>query len=182
VFHFKGDILKPVITSATHQGTRYYQEDRFFHIETKDGFLFGVFDGHGGFETAEFVNNKFPAIWNDWGNYSNEERMLVAFSQIDAITKSRFPGCTASVVFIPFNPDKVHIGILGDSPVIVKDDKGNIAISPEHNARTNLTDRQEAIEKGATYSGGYIQKKWNGAGLQLTRSFGDAELAASHES
>ena len=68
------------------------------------------------------------------------------------------------------------MGLLGDSPVIIKDFDDQVIVSPEHNARTNLKERRAAIKRGACYSGGYICEHPSGSGLQMTRSLGDREF------
>src|SRR5205085_1169323 len=65
-------------------------------------------------------------------------------------------GSTLSAVYI--SPDKkvAHVAILGDSPVIIRDSRGEWNLSPLHNARTNLEERTAALAQGARYSEGYL--------------------------
>ena len=68
-----------------------------------------------------------------------------------------------------------YVAILGDSPVVIVDEKGSVHVGPEHNARSNPTDREAAIKSGALYTlTGYITMPGSDRGLQLTRCLGDS--------
>lgn len=81
-------------------------------------------------------------------------------------------GSTLSLAFIHKNTRTANIAIIGDSPIIVHT-KDGIDISPEHNVRTNLAERQAAISRGGYYQRGYICDRISHKGLQLSRALGD---------
>ena len=83
-----------------------------------------------------------------------------------------------SLVYVPLSlmDGKVWVAILGDSPVIVMDAEGKVDVSPMHNARSNPTERDAAIARGASFDGNYIYAGFSGPGLQMTRAMGDREL------
>jgi len=57
--------FKYPITEAEAKGSRPYQEDRHFISTMDEGFLLGVFGGHGGDEAAAFCVEELPAIFAD---------------------------------------------------------------------------------------------------------------------
>ena len=84
------------------------------------------------------------------------------------------------MVFIPKTFDQAYVAICGDSPVIVNQPDGTLWVSPEHNVRTNITERELAIRRGGIYERGYI---WNDSpysdnarGLQMSRAMGDPHM------
>src|SRR5438552_3313877 len=47
--------------AVTDQGKRIYQEDRHMVKQYTKGTFFGIYDGHGGDEVAEYLNDKYAA-------------------------------------------------------------------------------------------------------------------------
>jgi serine/threonine protein phosphatase PrpC len=156
-------------TVATAKGSRGYQEDAYLAAETKEGYLFGVFDGHGGEEASTYMKRNFLKHFNFYKGLEG------AFKASAIQLKDYVSGTTASVVFIPKDKDYVVAAVIGDSPIIVQTPTG-IWHSPEHNVRTNVKERDSARARGGSYSGGYIFKSLHGQGLQMSRALGDAEL------
>lgn len=177
------------ITVASAQGLRDYQEDRSFIYESDLGIVIAVFDGHGGERTAEWLGVNLPSILIE-ELAVNEPKLALekTFKRADEATHNDHAGSTATVVFIPNDVSSgrltsdqrtqtvAYIAVLGDSPVIAKFTSGLRHVSPEHNVRTNLVEREAAEERGGIYAGGYICRGFSGPGLQMGRAFGDSNL------
>ena len=69
-----------------------------------------------------------------------------------------------------------YVGILGDSPVIIKNPGEASWLSPEHNVRTNVKEREMAIPPWRFYEDGYLYGKTGKWGIQISRALGDAVL------
>ena len=158
------------IRTATAKGARSYQEDRHFITHTPDGAYLGVFDGHGGDECAQHCVKRLPVILR-----SNPE-LARALEKLNSETRYMYTGSTASIVFIPKDETVVHVAVIGDSPVVVRQADGSIWVSPEHNVRTNVAEADAAKQRGGFVSGGYLYASYSGSGLQLSRSLGDSSL------
>jgi len=169
-----------MIENVTARGRRSYQEDAGFISYFGEGVLFGVFDGHGGWECSKLCSTEFSILFKqELENLGPKNPSLLlknTFAKIVELTANIVPGCTASVVFIPAERKKVHVAVLGDSPVVIGTSQG-ISVSPEHNARTNQIDREAAEAKGAMYFQGYLGMPTQNGGLQLTRALGDREYS-----
>lgn len=160
---------------ASAIGERNYQEDRYVLYTDENGWLLGTMDGHNGEETAEFCHINVVEIFKKVLKSELEKNLLrTIVLALHEKTKNFESGSTISLVFIPKSAKRAHVAILGDSPVVIKNNEGVINISPEHNARTNISERECAKAKGADYDQGYI---WVGdRGPQMTRSLGDRVL------
>jgi len=106
------------------------------------------------------------------------------FRKLDEKTNFLPSGSTASIVFIPFNKEGdwnatkiAYVAILGDSPVIIRDKDGKINISPEHNVRSNVTERNRCMSRGGVVDNGYVFKDfYSSHGIQMSRALGDTDL------
>lgn len=146
-------------------GGRDYQEDRYVLSTGNYGWLLAIMDGHAGDQTAIYCHQNLIEA------FRKTNSLIGAIKLLHKKTKTFESGCTISAVHIPPDAKIAHVAVLGDSPVIIKMEDNNINVGPEHNARTNLVDRQKATSKGAYYSDGYIWLR--DYGMQLTRSLGD---------
>lgn len=168
---------KKRITRATTQGPRSHQEDQNIIYPSPDGnkHLLAIMDGHGGNETAEFCQKNIPRLWLFSQIKNNEEAVLERLiERLNEETREMSSGSTISVVYVSEGQNMAWVAVLGDSPVIIVDKNGNANISPAHNARSNIRERNRAIDHGGRYEDGYI---WYGdKGLQLTRALGDIHL------
>ncbi len=168
-----------VLTGATNRGSRMYQEDRHLMLNAEEGVIMVVMDGHGGAECAIRLEGNFCAVWDSVFSPNKSPELLFRelFDKFDILTCDMDCGSTMSVAFIPKAKDKVHVAILGDSPVLVLKPDGTLHTSPEHNVRTNIAERDAAIRRGGYYSSnGYICYGPEGHGLQMSRAFGDCDL------
>lgn len=178
------------VTSAQEQGPREYQEDRSFYKRIKNpdchGWLLAIMDGHIGSSVAELCAKEIENLFVLQDADHAEEALLHLASDLNAKTFNHSAGSTLSVACVLEDQRRVSIAILGDSPVIVLDSYGELHVSPEHNVRSNLKEREAAINRGGMYEDGYIFDKFDrnyDRGLQMSRALGDAYLGSvlSHE-
>lgn len=162
----KSDQITADVSYFSAIGMRNYQEDRFIFSSEDYGWLLAVADGHMGDKTVSFCHQYLTQIFRATNSLIDTVHIL------HEQTKNFESGSTLSAVHIPKNASVAHVAVLGDSPVIIKGRDGIINISPEHNVRTNLSERQYAVSKGAHYADGHIWVE-NAGGHQLTRSLGD---------
>ena len=174
-----------LVTVATAQGPRSYQEDRFVkrHFVLKDNsqcHLLAVMDGHNGSEAAEF-SQKYLSDMPSFDHPDNIEAQLKGLiAHLALKTREMESGSTISVACILEGHMRASVAILGDSPVIIVDQSGKINVSPEHNVRTNLKERRAAIKRGGRYSSsGYISNDRTGYGLQMSRALGDCRMGST---
>ena len=177
--------MKSIVTSAKEKGPRSYQEDRHLHIKVacKSGFqgeLLAVMDGHGGESVSEFCEKEIPDLFKLFEPEQAETALKELVAELSLRTSHFRAGSTISLALITDNPRKVSVAVLGDSPVVVLDERGQLHLSPEHNVRSNLEERKAAEQRGGIFSDGYI---WNdlgdlGQGLQMGRALGDARLGS----
>lgn len=178
--------MKTKITWATHKGNRGHQEDRVYIHSDNDGTLLAIFDGHGGDEVSQFCANAtriaFDTVAVNPSLPTIEDKLRGLFKYLALHTNSMSAGSTATIAFIPPLNNKIWVGVLGDSPVIVKIDKNQIWKGPEHNVRSNPEEARLAKMRGCTIYGGYMyapRPAYGGlsaGGLQLSRAFGDADM------
>lgn len=191
-----------IISKATAQGERPYQEDRYVVKVESEGTLLAVFDGHGGSEVSEFVCEKFPPVFFAALNLVKQEikqgkvrfgssfaqhtqgirhAMRATFKSLNASLKKQNwaldQGSTASVVWISKwdNKPVATCGVLGDSPIVIGRADQGIFVAPNHNGGSNEKERAAAVKRGALWYSPYLCN-WNGHGLQMSRSFGDGQF------
>ena len=143
--------------------------------------LFGIFDGHSGFEVSKFCSENFSKYFiKEFSKFSspNDEQIIKILNNIfstidnDINTKLNFSnsvGSTATILFIYNN--KFFCANVGDSKcfIIKKDNKINL-ITKDH----NCLDEEET--KRIKESGGIVFNKRVFGTLMLTRSLGDKEM------
>lgn len=177
-----------VITSASAQGSRPYQEDRFavHHVAVPDlpngaGDLLAVFDGHGGdvvsaMGQALLAEAFFGALHAQNGDL--EATLRDTIGRLVERTEHQKAGATVSLVYIPKEAKTVAYAVLGDSPIAILDGMGALHLGPDHNVRTNLEERAAALKRGGIYKKGYLQDPaYPDTGLQMARTLGDVVLS-----
>jgi serine/threonine protein phosphatase PrpC len=170
--------LKPA-TTATHKGARPYQEDRLFTAGCPEGFLIAIFDGHGGDEVSHFASEELPGIFADEitePKATPRTALRKSIKKLVGMTRDHSAGSTLSLVYIPYKGRTVTCAVMGDSPIIIKDNKGKIHVGPEHNVRTNEAEKKAAEERGGFVMGGYLCQSFDGGGLQMARALGNRHL------
>lgn len=176
--------MEKIITTAKRKGPRKHQEDFNFSMPIDGsnfkGWLIAVADGHSGKEVAKLCSKRIGKIFKLTRAHHAKSALKKLVAQLHRETIIFYEGSTLSVALIiekPENTFSVSIAILGDSPVIVLDESGKMHVSPEHNVRSNLKEREAVMERGGIYSlKGYIHADQFGCGSQLSRSLGDVEL------
>ncbi len=171
------------ITKATIQNYRSYQEDRVLFRKFSDNtILFGVFDGHGGEYTSNFLSNytvrAFNKIRKDIPNIDGTLLLTKLFDVLNKKTNKNSSGSTASLVWLNMPLMTAYVAVIGDSPVFVKLATGDVWQSPEHNVRTNKNEAIAAENRGGWIRNGYLfncQGSYN-QGLQMSRALGDTDL------
>lgn len=171
-------MAKPVTNPSydSVQGGRFYQEDRFV-IHCHRGILMAVADGHRDSSVSSWCKTMLSKHFRE--HYSGKDASVAlqeVFASLHQETRSNDGGSTLSTVFITPDKQKVFVGTLGDSPVVIRDKSGLVVVSAEHNARTNPAELEAAKLKGARFDGFYIYPPGLDHGLQLTRALGDADF------
>lgn len=175
---------KEALTVYSERGLRSYQEDRYvadpLSIDLDRQLqVLAVMDGHGGSEVAELVAKEMiPTLRENFqeSNSSILETLQKTVSALNALARNMRAGSTLSLVVIPDNEQKAYVAVLGDSLIVISDQNGDINVSPEHNARTNVAEREAAVKRGAIYDGAYLVDDESGYGLQMSRALGDRDL------
>jgi len=173
--------IKGSVTYAIEQGPRWHQEDRYFRGRIfEDGFarmLLAVMDGHNGDDVAEFCVENLGNLFSIGPDINAEGALENLVSVLARETNDFYSGSTLAVAYVDEKHNEVSIAILGDSSVIVIDREGTPHVSPTHNVRVNVDERQAAEGRGGFYSpDGYIYNSSGSYGLQMSRSLGDARM------
>lgn len=176
-------------SSAAAQGNeRKYMEDVVIRVEEKDFLLFGVADGHGGAQAAEWVQLHIRDMAHD---IFRQKGITVAsikslFRQLhESIVKTgTLSGSTLSLLIVDrqHQPHRWWIANAGDSPIFGITATGVKLLSHTHNLEHKKEfdrvhkfmadhDGQFRIEDG------YVTNNTNDHGLNMTRSLGDTSLA-----
>ncbi|CAI5963616.1 unnamed protein product [Closterium sp. NIES-65] len=181
------------IGSFATSGAREKMEDRHFinafTVASSTIHLFGVFDGHRGYEAAEYCARNIPGIVMDkLSELSPPEALIASFLATDKaleleLSKQRkarpdsgkgwYPGCTACVTLV-IGTD-MYIANAGDCRAVVRQSGEVKALSRDHVA----SDPEERSR--AEKAGGLVQWRVNtwrvgAAGIEVTRSLGDHDM------
>ncbi len=165
------------VSHDQEKGTRQSQEDRFFHhpVTGQVGWFMAVMDGHGGKDVVELCAREIPRLFGLLvGSGSCKKVITRIVQELAEMTKADYSGSTLSIAWVREDLDLVTVAVLGDSPVIVLDASGKVHVSPEHNVRTNLAEREAGVKRGGWFDGSYLRK--GESGLQMSRALGDAHL------
>ena len=173
--------MKHSVSFAVNQGPRSYQEDRYFYkrIEEQElsGWILAVMDGHGGKTVAELCAQEIEKLFRITTSDDPEEVLRLLVAELNSQTVHFHEGSTLSIALILESSSQVSIAVLGDSPVVVFDKRGEPHVSPEHNIRSNIQERKSAEQRGGVCVGGYLYDIGGGNhGLQMSRALGDAYL------
>lgn len=168
---------------TTHQrvGGRQDQEDFMTVIEHYYGFVFShtlaVFDGHGGHVVAKTCSENLQRVMEETKAGSVPELFKKVFTSLQEMVRDMQGGTTASIVSYSSSSDEVYFATVGDSPVIVIDDAGNVFMSRSHGTSEDLAGVSEAIQRGASFGdgrlySGYTEDGWKRYGVNMTRALG----------
>lgn len=164
--------MKPVITTATAQGSRFHQEDRAQVKELEGGCLLAIFDGHGGHEAAETYSKMIAELVQT----VDEEAFRKSVCKMCAESTRMKPGASMTAVLLDYERDVATVLVLGDSPAFLFKRDGKKWISPAHNVRVNKEEREAAIARGGYMYAGYICCGVDG--LQMARALGDSKMGS----
>ncbi|XP_042409686.1 probable protein phosphatase 2C 59 [Zingiber officinale] len=168
---------------ASSPGKRSSMEDfyetRIDCIDDQIVGLFGVFDGHGGAQVAEYVKqNLFSNLLQHPKFISDIKSALAeAYKHTDSEflkcenSQNREAGSTASTAVLVGN--RLVVANVGDSRVVICKGGDAIAVSRDH--KPDQTDERQRIED----AGGFVMwaGTWRVGGvLAVSRAFGDRHL------
>jgi len=176
-------------------------EDRHLISNRLGGFahahLFAVFDGHRGYEAAEFASvNIERAIQSEWGAHGDDMGAILtaAMTKVDDAFVSRFealkakemsasksaqqgarnPGCTAIVGLLW--GDRLCVANAGDCRAVLSRNGRPMALSIDHSAETNEAERMriESAHPGSLRQHNGVWRVGD-AGVAVTRAIGDVD-------
>ncbi|MCR4336667.1 MAG: response regulator, partial [Candidatus Omnitrophica bacterium] len=179
------------------QGVRSEQLDRFVDVEINlpdvrkgRGRFMAVMDGHRGNSAVNIAAANIQDIFEDAmieerGNIDNALELTIA--RLDVLTKNEISGTTVSILYIPEEKDAAYTAILGDSPILIKNESEVLEdVDPGH-VPTNDSEKVR-IEA----AGGSVINSVNGVvavavkaqdirsgiqGIKVTRALGNKDLA-----
>lgn len=169
--------MKNRVTVAVRQGPRPYQEDRYYntYFANRKWHLMAVMDGHAGARVSDFCADNISKVF-PVREKNPEAALRTLVADLNEATRGWSAGSTFSASIVSEDSNTVSVAVLGDSPVVVYTKNGGLNVSPEHNVRTNIPEREAAQKRGGFYSGGYISKLNGTFSLQLSRALGDSAL------
>mmetsp|Transcript_5284 Transcript_5284/g.12731 ORF Transcript_5284/g.12731 Transcript_5284/m.12731 type:complete len:318 (-) Transcript_5284:166-1119(-) len=173
-------------SSARMQGWREYMEDRHFAMSSvpsdawKGHTAFGVLDGHGGAQVAEFCNSKLTSAIAKGIPSDMSDALVNAFHKMDELllterswssTSSQVRGGCAAVVCI-VSQDSISVAHAGDCRAVLCRSGTTVPLTEDHKPGNPL-ERKRIIA-----AGGYLTTGSNGdirvcADLNLSRAIGD---------
>lgn len=151
--------------------------------------LFGVFDGHGGIEVAQFVKENFIEQLKELESFKEkkfETALTECFIKMDrlcgqqegartlrrlALEQRQNPGkvaergCAANVVLI--TPDEIYCANAGDCRAVLSRNGGEIPLSKDHKPKN------EEEKKRIKASGGHVRSGRVNNKLNVSRAIGD---------
>ncbi|CAD5181049.1 probable protein phosphatase 2C 59 [Musa acuminata AAA Group] len=168
---------------ASCPGKRSSMEDFYeTRIDSVDGEivgLFGVFDGHGGAQVAEYVKQNLFSNLLRHPKFITDTKSAIAdaYNHTDAEflksenSQNREAGSTASTAVLV--GDRLLVANVGDSRAVICRGGDAIAVSRDH--KPDQTDERQRIED----AGGFVMwaGTWRVGGvLAVSRAFGDRHL------
>src|SRR3989338_8077589 len=109
-------MLHGIVSHATEQGYRDYQEDRFFCAAVPSvcptGWLLAVMDGHGGAKTADFCAREMQSLFSACLNAGASESILrTLVIVLHGETRSFREGSTLSIAWVREDRDEVTVAV-----------------------------------------------------------------------
>ncbi|XP_027091745.1 probable protein phosphatase 2C 11 isoform X1 [Coffea arabica] len=156
-----------------------FYETRISEVDGQMVAFFGVFDGHGGSRTAEYLKNNLFKNLSRHPDFIRDTKSAIveAFRQTDADYlneekgQQKDAGSTASTAVLL--GDRLLVANVGDSRVVACRAGSAIALSDDH--KPDRSDERERIEQ----AGGFViwAGTWRVGGvLAVSRAFGDKLL------
>lgn len=178
-------------------GKRYTQEDKkiMFQTDLKGHYIYGIFDGHGGFETSKYLKANFKnfflghALWREYKALYNENSTVefdfenlftIIFVELDQIMKpfimskkSRTETSGSTAVIVLQTPTKYVCATVGDSEAWVLKSDGVVKLSIVK--KPDDVDEKARIES----AGGCVTRGRINYNLAISRAFGDFDYKCS---
>ncbi|XP_057468802.1 probable protein phosphatase 2C 11 isoform X2 [Actinidia eriantha] len=156
-----------------------FYETRISEVDGQMVAFFGVFDGHGGSRTAEYLKNNLFKNLSSHPDFIKDTKSAIveSFRQTDADYlngekgQQKDAGSTASTAVLL--GDRLLVANVGDSRVVACRDGSAIPLSIDH--KPDRSDERQRIEQ----AGGFIiwAGTWRVGGvLAVSRAFGDKLL------
>eukprot|EP00898_Chlorokybus_atmophyticus_P003259 jgi/Chlat1/3934/Chrsp26S04194 len=187
-------LYRPVIAVGVFasSGAREKMEDRHCLARGIGGVsgltLLGIFDGHRGFEAAEYASHALPArLPALLCNYRPEEVLSRAFVELDAafcaeaaIRRTQMkngqrwhPGCTALAGLLW--EDQLVLANAGDCRAVVSRAGKAVQLTRDHTV-ADEQERARVVSAGSTVEWRVDTWRVGAAALQVSRSIGDDDL------
>jgi protein phosphatase 1L len=158
------------------QGRRPTMEDAHVAIKTGDHGFYGVFDGHGGSEVANYVAKfLYHNILTNSGFKINPMRALIAGCLVTDQDLPSFAYHQGSTAIMALIKNKcLYVGNIGDSRAVLSHQGQAVALSSDH--KPTRADELKRI----TDAGGFVTQRGGVARVQgvlaMARAFGDLAL------
>jgi len=175
--------------AAEDKGRRDYMEDYHILLEKVEKAspstvsFYGIYDGHGGEESAQIVQKKLHySIFNNgkWKEKNFEEAITEGFMSTDRIviqrTNHRLDSSGSTAVIALIVDHTLYIANVGDSEAIIAIKEGQSSdlrtqiVTNLHRA-SNIDEKKRVLQLGGNFLFGRL-----GGTLSVTRAFGDFEF------
>ncbi|CAD8157051.1 unnamed protein product [Paramecium octaurelia] len=184
-----GDGKSIIFAASEMQGWRNTMEDAHIHVcdLQQDLSIFGVFDGHGGKEVAQFVEKHFIEELQKNKNFKDqkfEDALRETFLKMDELLLTpegqkeinqikggdddvSYAGCTANVAL--FHKNTLYVANAGDSRSVLCRNNTNYDMSVDH--KPDNYEEKQRIER----ANGFVSDGRVNGNLNLSRALGDLE-------
>mmetsp|Transcript_6149 Transcript_6149/g.10668 ORF Transcript_6149/g.10668 Transcript_6149/m.10668 type:complete len:320 (+) Transcript_6149:85-1044(+) len=179
-------------SSARMQGWREYMEDRHFAMSSlpsdawKGHTVFGVLDGHGGAQVAEFCNSRLTSAIAEGTPSDMSDALVNAFHKMDELllserswssTSAQVRGGCAAVVCV-VSQSSISVAHAGDCRAVLCRSGTTVPLTEDH--KPGLPRERKRI----LAAGGYLTTGSNGdlrvcADLNLSRAIGDLRFKSN---
>lgn len=176
-----------IVGVGKNQGRRPYMEDVDLlyehlpiHQHTQQAVaIFGVLDGHGGADCAQFVSEEFPStvakLLRDSSGFSCAEALYRAFQEVDDdyITHHRdssHAGSTANLALFDKKTQRLYVANTGDTRAVLARNGSAVNLSYDRKA----SDPEEIAR--IVNAGGFVVNNRVMGSLAVSRAFGDIPL------
>jgi len=174
--------------------SKEYIEDFYSFNSNYEPYFFGIFDGHGGNESAEHTSKKLYSNITKLQNFPSVEAICDGFLITDNQIKDKKTdaGCTAATAFIINN--KIYLAHTGDSRILLSKNGTVVWSSVDHDP-TNEKEQVRIYQAGGKISdsrldgvlavsralGDYFEKDEKPKGLIATPDIAEFDLDGSFD-
>ena len=150
------------ITVGSWNGKRNYMEDRNFIVHKHN--IFGVVDGHSGYQIADFISKNFSTF------FTINKTLSKTIIEIEKITDILSYNSGAVLSIIKFYDDYLEIASVGDTYVLFIYDNGDIKLINDTHSFNNFNEYRRYQLKNTITKKTVLRTK---TGLMPTRTIGD---------